>query len=183
MQAVHAPGLQRQRALRCCVCLVLGRYYNMLKLAPHRPSAEKGDNLSPFSGHNATSRYVASLHGVNEKTVRNTAEVAEVVITVPSVPPVPLLAPPTNRLPKRVQNLHLFQGIMRPRVNWATCGKRKGGQIVHFYSGNRSAPPTRFALSPEKVVNFSTFSPPNRCISCAMIADRKRGKFDLFFGA
>ena len=33
-------------------------------------AAEKGDKLSPFSGGNAPSRYVALLHGVGEKTVR-----------------------------------------------------------------------------------------------------------------
>ena len=31
---------------------------------------KKGDNLSPFSGHHATSRSMALLHGVGEKTVR-----------------------------------------------------------------------------------------------------------------
>jgi hypothetical protein len=41
--------------------LVLGRLYNQMKLAPHRPSPEKEDKLSSFSGHNATSRYVASF--------------------------------------------------------------------------------------------------------------------------
>jgi hypothetical protein len=41
--------------------LLLGRLYNQMKLAPHRPSPEKEDNLSSFSGHNATSRYVASF--------------------------------------------------------------------------------------------------------------------------
>jgi len=33
-------------------------------------AAEKGENFSPFSGHNAPSRSVALLHGVGEKTVR-----------------------------------------------------------------------------------------------------------------
>ena len=118
MQAVYAPWLQRQRALRCCVCLVLGRYYNMLKLAPHRPSAEKGEKLSPFSGHHATSRYVASLHGVNEKTVRNTAEVAEVVI--PSVP-----TTPTTRAPSDCRTLGTIcpqsRGLMQQHGMSALC--------------------------------------------------------------
>ena len=30
--------------------------------------------------------------------------------------------------------------------------------------------PTRFVLPPEKVEKFSTFRPPNRCISCVMMA-------------
>ena len=42
-------------------------------LAPHRPPAENGEKFSPFSGSAATSKYVASLHGVNEKTVRRNA--------------------------------------------------------------------------------------------------------------
>jgi len=33
-------------------------------------AAEKEDNLSSFSGHQATSRSVALLHGVGEKTIR-----------------------------------------------------------------------------------------------------------------
>jgi hypothetical protein len=92
----------------------------MLKLAPHRPSTENGVKFTPLSGSHATARQLGEIFGVSEKTVRNAAEFAEVVITVPSVPPVPLLAPPTNRLPKRVQNLPPFQGIMQPRGNWAT---------------------------------------------------------------
>jgi 16S rRNA G966 N2-methylase RsmD len=67
--------------------LILGRYYNMLKLTPHRPSTEKEDNLSSFSGHNATSRFVASLHGVNEKTVRRAGEFAKAVDTLAEIEP------------------------------------------------------------------------------------------------
>ncbi len=51
--------------------LVLGRYYNTLKLAPYRPSTEKEVKFTSFSGHNATSRYVGDMFGVSEKTVRN----------------------------------------------------------------------------------------------------------------
>jgi hypothetical protein len=54
-------------------------------LAPHRPSAEKEEKFSSFSGHNATSQQLGEIFGVSEKTVRNAAEFAEVVI--PSVPP------------------------------------------------------------------------------------------------
>ena len=67
--------------------LLLGRLYNQMKLAPHRPSAENKDKLSLFSGDNATSRYVASLHGVNEKTVRRAAEFAEVVDALAEIEP------------------------------------------------------------------------------------------------
>jgi hypothetical protein len=116
----------------------------MLKLAQGRPPESKKDaKFASFSGKNATARYAASLHGVSYRTVQNAAEFAEVVITVPSVPPVPLLAPPTNRLPKRVQNLHLFQGLMQPRGNWATCGKRKRGKFDRVLQREPKCAPLR----------------------------------------
>jgi hypothetical protein len=106
MQAVYAQGLQRQRALRCCVCLVLGRLYNQMKLARGRPPKdEKVENFSTFSGSAATSKYVASLHGVSEKTVRNAAEFAEVVI--PSVPP-PLA--PNQPSTEKAEKFSAFSG-------------------------------------------------------------------------
>ena len=67
--------------------LLLGRLYNQIKLAPHRPPAENADNLSAFSGRSATAQYVASLHGVNEKTVRRAAEFAEVVDALAEIEP------------------------------------------------------------------------------------------------
>jgi hypothetical protein len=82
----------------------------MLKLAPHRPSAENGEKFTPFSGSHATSRYVGEIFGVSEKTVRNAAEAAEVVITVPSVPPVPLLAPQPTVYRKRCKFCTFFGG-------------------------------------------------------------------------
>jgi len=52
--------------------LVLGRLYNQMKLAQGRPPEnEKVEKFTTFSGSASTSRYVASLHRVNEKTVRN----------------------------------------------------------------------------------------------------------------
>ena len=48
--------------------LLLGRLYNQIKLAPHRPPAENADKLSAFSGRSATAQYVASLHGVSDRT-------------------------------------------------------------------------------------------------------------------
>jgi len=67
--------------------LLLGRLYNQIKLAPHRPPAENADKLSAFSGRSATAQYVASLHGVNEKTVRRAAEFAEVVDALAEIEP------------------------------------------------------------------------------------------------
>ena len=215
MQAVYAPWLQRQRALRCCVCLVLGRYYNMLKLAPHRPSAEKGEKLSPFSGHHATSRYVASLHGVNEKTVRNTAEVAEVVI--PSVPTTPTTRAPhgaacsSNASRERESIVSVWWGSgsfahivytdftagTKARPRFVLCPE-KGDKLSTFTAGTEARPTgvkltpvrphSRFALCPDNGVNLTPLSAgtevrSTHCISCAMIADRKRGQFDLLFGA
>ena len=49
--------------------VVLGRFYNQLKLKHGRPD-EKEVNLTSFSGSNATSRYIATLQGVGERTVR-----------------------------------------------------------------------------------------------------------------
>ena len=65
--------------------VVLGRFYNQLKLKQHRP--ENGANFAPFSGSHATSRYIASLHGVGERTVRNAAEFAKAVDAVAELQP------------------------------------------------------------------------------------------------
>jgi hypothetical protein len=51
------------------------------------------------------------------------------------------------------------RGVVQPRGNWATCGKRKRGQFVLFYSYREVRPP-RFALSPEKGDNLSPFFAP-----------------------
>jgi hypothetical protein len=68
----------------------------MLKLAPHRPSTEKAEKFSAFSGHDATSRQLGAIFGVSYRTVQNAAEFAEVVI--PSVPTAPTTrAQPTAR--------------------------------------------------------------------------------------
>jgi hypothetical protein len=59
------PPLARRNLTDEQRTLILGRLYNQMKLAPHRPSANNVDKLSTFSGAAATSRYVASLHGVS----------------------------------------------------------------------------------------------------------------------
>jgi hypothetical protein len=67
----------------------------MPQLAQGRPpESEKVVKFTTFSGSAATARHVGGMFGVGEKTVRNAAEFAEGVITVPSVPTVPPLAPP-----------------------------------------------------------------------------------------
>jgi methylase of polypeptide subunit release factors len=67
--------------------LLIGRLYNQMKLAPHRPPADNVVKLTTFSGAAATSRYVASLHGAGEKTVRRAAEFAKAVDAVAEVEP------------------------------------------------------------------------------------------------
>jgi ParB-like chromosome segregation protein Spo0J len=66
---------------------LIGRYYNMLKLAPHRPSTEKVEKFSTFSGHAATARQLGEIFGVSDRTVRNAAEFAEVVDTLAAIAP------------------------------------------------------------------------------------------------
>ena len=55
---------------------------------PHSrpPEDGKGAKFAPFSGNHATSKYVASLHGVSDRTVRNAAEAAEAVDGTPTRP-------------------------------------------------------------------------------------------------
>jgi hypothetical protein len=68
--------------------LLIGRLYNQMKLAQGRPPEdEKGENFSPFSGNHATSKYVASLHGVSDRTVRNAAEFAKAVDALAEIEP------------------------------------------------------------------------------------------------
>jgi methylase of polypeptide subunit release factors len=67
--------------------LVLGRLYNQMKFAPHRPSSEKVVNLTTFSGHQATARQLGETFGVGEKTVRRAGEFAEVVDALAEIEP------------------------------------------------------------------------------------------------
>jgi ParB-like chromosome segregation protein Spo0J len=67
--------------------LVLGRYYNTLKLAPHRPSTDNAVKFTAFSGRSATARQLGEIFGVSEKTVRNAAEFAEVVDVLAEIEP------------------------------------------------------------------------------------------------
>jgi len=67
--------------------LVLGRYYNQMKLAPHRPSTDNAVKFTAFSGRSATARQLGEIFGVSEKTVRNAAEFAEVVDVLEEIEP------------------------------------------------------------------------------------------------
>jgi len=66
--------------------IVIGRYYNMLKRAPHRP-ADKGDNLSPLSESGKTAEQVATVFGVDSRTVYRAAEFADAFEQLESVSP------------------------------------------------------------------------------------------------
>jgi hypothetical protein len=121
MQAVYAQRLQRQRVLRCCVCL--------LKLALQRLS-DSEDKLSSWSGSNATARQLGDL-----------------------------------RQPENKDNLSLFYSG-EPK-----CAPR--GQIVPVLRREPKCAPTRDSCQSR---------PPNRCISCAMMATRKSGKIYHLFG-
>jgi 16S rRNA G966 N2-methylase RsmD/uncharacterized DUF497 family protein len=67
--------------------LVLGRYYNTLKLAPHRPPADNAVKITAFSGRSATARQLGDIFGVGEKTVRNAGEFAKVVDALAEIVP------------------------------------------------------------------------------------------------
>jgi len=97
--------------------LVLGRLYNQMKLARGRPPEdEKGDNLSPFSGNHATSRYIASLHGVNEKTVRRAGEFAEVVDALAEIEPEAAARVVAGELPDAKTALRKVEPELLPKV-------------------------------------------------------------------
>jgi len=96
--------------------LVLGRLYNQMKLAPHRPPANNVDKLSTFSGVAATSRYVASLYGVNEKTVRRAGEFAEVVDTLAEIEPKAAEAVLLGKVPDAKTALPKVEPELLPKV-------------------------------------------------------------------
>jgi hypothetical protein len=97
--------------------LVLGRLYNQMKLAQGRPPEdEKVDKLSTFSGSAATSRYVASLHGVNEKTVRRAAEFAEVVDALAEIEPEAAARIVAGELPDAKTALPKVEPELLPKV-------------------------------------------------------------------
>jgi 16S rRNA G966 N2-methylase RsmD len=66
--------------------IIIGRYYNQLKRAPHRPAA-KGDNLSPLAETGKTAEQVATVFGVDPRTVYRAAEFATAFEQLESVSP------------------------------------------------------------------------------------------------
>jgi methylase of polypeptide subunit release factors len=67
--------------------LVLGRLYNQVKQKTLQRFSDHGEKFSPWSGSHATSRYVASLHGVSYRTVQNAAEFAKAVDALAEIEP------------------------------------------------------------------------------------------------
>ena len=96
--------------------LVLGRLYNQMKLAPHRPSAEKGENFSPFSGHHATSRQLGEIFGVSYRTVQNAAEFAEVVDALAEIEPEAAARVVAGELPDAKTALPKVEPELLPKV-------------------------------------------------------------------
>jgi len=96
--------------------LLIGRYYNMLKLAPHRPPAEKVVNFTTFSGHQATARQLGEIFGVSEKTVRNAAEFAEVVDALAEIEPEAAARVVAGELPDAKTALPKVEPELLPKV-------------------------------------------------------------------
>jgi 16S rRNA G966 N2-methylase RsmD len=67
--------------------LVLGRLYNQVKLEPLQKLSASEVKFTSEAGVNATARYVGSMFGVSEKTVRNAGEFAEVVDALAEIEP------------------------------------------------------------------------------------------------
>ena len=96
--------------------LLLGRYYNMLKLAPHRPSTEKVVKFTTFSGHQATARQLGETFGVSEKTVRNAAEFAQAVDALAEVEPKAAEAVLLGKVPDAKTALPKVEPELLPKV-------------------------------------------------------------------
>ena len=67
--------------------LLIGRLYNQVKQKTLQRFSGHGEKFSPWSGSHATSRYVASLHGVSYRTVQNAAEFAKAVDALAEIEP------------------------------------------------------------------------------------------------
>ena len=97
--------------------LILGRLYNQMKLAQGRPPEdEKGEKFSPFSGNHATSKYVASLHGGSDRTVRNAGEFAKVVDALAEIEPKAAEAVLLGKVPDAKTALPKVEPELLPKV-------------------------------------------------------------------
>jgi len=96
--------------------LVLGRYYNMLKLAPNRPSTENGVNLTPFSGSHATARQLGDVFGLGEKTVRRAGDFAKAIDALAEVEPKAAEAVLLGKVPDAKTALPKVEPELLPKV-------------------------------------------------------------------
>jgi len=97
--------------------LLLGRLYNQMKLAQGRPpEGKKGAKFAPFSGSHATSKYVASLHGVGYRTVQNAAEFAKAVDALAEIEPKAADAVLLGKLPDAKTALPKVEPELLPKV-------------------------------------------------------------------
>jgi SAM-dependent methyltransferase len=97
--------------------LIIGRLYNQMKLARGRPAeSEKVEKFSTFSGSAATSKYVASLHGVTDRTVRNAAEFAKAVDALAEIEPEAAARVVAGELPDAKTALPKVEPELLPKV-------------------------------------------------------------------
>jgi 16S rRNA G966 N2-methylase RsmD len=97
--------------------LLIGRLYNQVKLARGRPPEdEKGAKFAPFSGPHATSRYIASLHGVGYRTVQNAAEFAKAVDALAEIEPKAAEAVLLGKVPDAKTALPKVEPELLPKV-------------------------------------------------------------------
>jgi ParB-like chromosome segregation protein Spo0J len=96
--------------------LVLGRYYNTLKLAPHRPSTDNAVKFTAFSGRSATARQLGEMFGVSEKTVRNAAEFAKALDALAEIEPKAAEAVLLGKLPDAKTALPKVEPELLPKV-------------------------------------------------------------------
>ena len=96
--------------------LIIGRLYNQVKQKTLQRFSDHGEKFSPWSGSHATSRYVASLHGVSYRTVQNAAEFAKAVDALAEVEPKAAEAVLLGKVPDAKTALPKVEPELLPKV-------------------------------------------------------------------
>ena len=96
--------------------LLMGRLYNQVKLEPLQKLSDSEVKFTSESGSNATARYVGSMFGVSEKTVRNAAEFAEVVDALAEIEPKAAEAVLLGKVPDAKTALPKVEPELLPKV-------------------------------------------------------------------
>jgi hypothetical protein len=154
---------------------------------PHRPSTENGVNLTPLSGSHATARHVGGMFSVSEKTMRNTAEFAEAVITVPSVPTAPTTRAPNRPSTENADKLSAFSGRSATARQLGDLRRaqptvyRKGCKFCTLFRASCDRASTGRLAASENAVNLTAFYSGNRSAPTLRAIPRKSGKFFHFF--